>query len=61
MKKFVLGAAFALVASTAVAGSVAPPVIQDVVIVNESTSSVDHSFLPPVFFLISVLATAAVL
>ena len=55
MKKVVLGAAFALVASTALAGSVAPPVIEDAVIVDQAaTSSVNHHVLPPVMFLLSV-------
>ena len=55
MKKLILGAAFALVASSAVAGSVAPPIMEDTVIVEQtSTSSVDHAFLPPLMFLISV-------
>lgn len=55
MKKIVLGAAFALVASTALAGSVAPPIIEDAVIVEQtSTSSVSQDFLPPLLFLISV-------
>jgi len=57
MKKLVLGAAFALVATAAVAGSVAPPIIEDIVIIDQAaTSSVDHNFLPPAFFLISVVA-----
>ena len=55
MKKLVLGAAFALVASTAIAGSVAPPIIEDAVIIETTaTSSVNHHILPPVMFLLSV-------
>jgi len=55
MKKLVLGAAFAPLASAAVAGSVAPPIVEDVVIVEQTaTSSVSHDFLPPLMFLISV-------
>lgn len=58
MKKLVLSAAFALVASTAVAGSIAPPIVEDVVIVEQTTSSVNHAFLPPLIFLISVASAA---
>lgn len=55
MKKLVLGAAFALVASTAVAGSVAPPILEDAVIIEQAaTSSVSHHIIPPALFLISV-------
>ena len=55
MKKLVLGAAFALVASTAVAGSVAPPIMEDTVIIETTaTSSVSHHIIPPLLFLISV-------
>jgi hypothetical protein len=55
MKKLILGAAFALVATSAVAGSVAPPVMEhDVIVEQAATSSVNHHILPPVLFLISV-------
>ena len=55
MKKLILGAAFALVATSAVAGSVAPPIIEPTVIVDQAaTSSVNHHILPPVLFLITV-------
>ena len=55
MKKLILGAAFALAVSAATAGSVAPPIIeQDVVIEQAATSSVSHHIMPPAFFLISV-------
>ncbi len=62
MKKVVLGAAFALVASTAIAGSVAPPIIEDTVIIEQAaTSSVSHHIIPPMLFLISVGAALWVL
>ncbi len=55
MKKLVLGAAFALVATSAIAGSVAPPIIEDTVIIETTaSSSVNHHILPPVIFLLSV-------
>jgi len=55
MKKLVLVAAFALVASASVAGSVAPPIIEDAVIIEQaSTSSVSHHIIPPALFLLSV-------
>ncbi len=62
MKKLILGAAFALVATSAVAGSVAPPIIEDTVIIDQAaTSSVNHAIIPPVLFLISVGAAMLVL
>ena len=60
MKKLILGAAFALVATSAVAGSVAPPIVEAPVIIEQSaTSSVNHHILPPVLFLISIGAAIA--
>ncbi|OIP82817.1 MAG: hypothetical protein AUK37_08385 [Rhodobacterales bacterium CG2_30_65_12] len=57
MKKLLLGAAFALVASTAMAGSIAGPVIEPEVIVQQAaTSSVNQHIIPPAFFLLSVAA-----
>lgn len=61
MKKLVLGAAFALAASTAMAGSLADPVIeQDIVIEQAATSSVNQHILPPLLFVLAV-ASAMVL
>lgn len=55
MKKLVLGSAFALVASTAMAGSLAGPVVEPEVIVQQaSTSSVNQHIIPPAFFVIAV-------
>jgi len=55
MKKLVLGAAFALVASSAMAGSIAEPVMQPEVIIEQAQgSSVNHHILPPLIFLLSV-------
>ncbi len=62
MKKLVLGAAFALVATASVAGSVAPPIIEDTVIIEQSsTSSANHHILPPLLFLMSVGASLMLL
>ena len=62
MKKLVLGAAFALVATSAVAGSVAPPIIEDTVIIEQAaTSSVNHHILPPLLFVLAVGASMALL
>ncbi|GGD20670.1 hypothetical protein GCM10011358_01540 [Sinisalibacter lacisalsi] len=55
MKKLVLGAAFALAASTAMAGSVAEPVLdQEIIIEQAPASSVNHHILPPLFFVLFV-------
>lgn len=61
MKKLVLGAAFALAANAAMAGSLAEPIIAEEVIVEQAaTSSVNQHILPPLFFLMFV-ATGALL
>lgn len=58
MKKFVLGAAFAFVASTAMAGSIAGPVVEpDVIVQQASTSSVNQHIIPPAFFVIAVVTS----
>lgn len=58
MKKFVLAAAFAVAASSAVAGSIAVPVVEPEVIVQQaSTSSVNQHILPPALFVLSVAAS----
>ncbi|GKY86609.1 hypothetical protein [Sinisalibacter aestuarii] len=55
MKKLVLGAVFAAAASAATAGSLAEPVIEaDVVVQQAATSSVNQHVIPPAFFVISV-------
>ena len=62
MKKLILGAAFALVASTAFAGSVAPPIIEDTVIIEQAaTSSVSHHLIPAMLFVIAVGGALALL
>lgn len=62
MKKVILGVAFALAATAATAGSVAPPVMEDAVIVDQTaTSSVSHHILPPLLFVLSVGAAALAL
>lgn len=55
MKKLVLGAAFALVASTAVAGTVAPPVMEPAIVIEQAAgSSVNQHLLPPILFILAV-------
>ena len=55
MKKLVLGAAFALVASSAMAGSLAGPVLdQQIIIESAPVSSIDQHLLVPLFFIIAV-------
>ncbi len=55
MKKFVLGAAFAVAATSAMAGSLAEPVTdQEVIVQQTSTSSVNQHIIPPALFIISV-------
>lgn len=59
MKKFVLGAVFSAFATTAMAGSIAGPVVEEDIIVQQAaTSSVNQHILPPalfVFFVASAL------
>jgi hypothetical protein len=55
MKKIVLGAVFAAFATTAMAGSLAGPVVEEDIIVQQAaTSSVNHHIIPPAMFVISV-------
>jgi len=55
MKKLILGAAFALAANTAFAGSIAEPMIEPTIVVEQaSSSSVNHGVLVPVMFLLFV-------
>lgn len=55
MKKFVLSAAFAVAATSAMAGSLAEPVMdQEVIVQQTSTSSVNQHIIPPALFIISV-------
>ena len=55
MRKLLLGAAFALAATTATAGSIEGPVVeQDVIIEMAPTSSINHHLLPPLFFVLAV-------
>lgn len=60
MKKLVLGAAFALTASSAMAGSLADPVVEPEVIVEQAaTSSMNQHILPPLFFVLLVAGALA--
>ncbi|MEJ1997554.1 MAG: hypothetical protein P8X76_05220 [Maritimibacter sp.] len=60
MKKLVLGAAFALAASSAMAGSLADPIVEPEIIVEQAaTSSVNQHFLPPLFFVLIVAGAIA--
>lgn len=53
MKKLVLATVFALAASSAMAGSIAGPVIeQDVVIQQAASSSVNQNIIPPALFVV---------
>jgi lipid-A-disaccharide synthase-like uncharacterized protein len=62
MKKFVLSAVFALAATSAMAGSIAGPILDEEVIVQQAaTSSVNQHILPPAFFLISVATSLLLL
>lgn len=55
MKKLVLGAAFALVATTAVAGTVAPPMMEPAILIEQASgSSVNQHLLPPLLFVLAV-------
>jgi hypothetical protein len=55
MKKLVLGAAFALVAATAVAGTVAPPMMEPAILIEQASgSSVNQHLLPPILFVLAV-------
>jgi len=55
MRKLLLGAAFALAASSATAGSIEGPIVdQDIIIEQAPTSSINHHILPPLFFVLMV-------
>lgn len=55
MKKIALGLALAVVATAASAGALTDPIIeQDIIIETAAASSVDHSILPPLIFLMFV-------
>jgi hypothetical protein len=55
MKKLVLGAVLALAANAAMAGSLAEPVVEPEVVVQQAAaSSVDQAILPPLLFVIFV-------
>lgn len=55
MKKYILGAAFVLVAGAAVAGTVAPPVMEPAVVIEQASgSSVNQHLLPPILFILAV-------
>ena len=58
MKKFVLAAALTAAASTAMAGSLADPIIEAPVIVEEASSSSGGVWLP-IFLLVLVAAAVA--
>jgi hypothetical protein len=62
MKKLVLSVAFALTASAAMAGSVAPPAVTPEVVVQQAaTSSVDQGILVPILFVVMVGSAWALL
>ncbi|MGH1369768.1 MAG: hypothetical protein ACRBCL_14235 [Maritimibacter sp.] len=53
MKKIALGLALTLVATAATAGALSDPIIeQDIIVQTAANSSIDHSVLPPLIFLI---------
>ena len=55
MKKLVLATAFALAASSATAGSLSDPIIeQEVIIEQAATSSINQHILPPLMFVMMV-------
>lgn len=58
MKKFVLAAALTVVASSAFAGSLADPIIEAPVIVEEASSS-SAGILVPILLLVLVAAAVA--
>ncbi len=58
MKKFVLAAALTVVASSAFAGSIADPIIEAPIIVEEATSS-SAGYIVPILLLVLVAAAVA--
>lgn len=58
MKKFVLAAALTVVASSAFAGSIADPIIEAPVIVEETTGS-SAGYIVPLLLLVLVAAAVA--
>ena len=56
MKKLILATAFGLAASTALAGSYNPPVVDEVVIVEDTASSTGVSWIVPSLTVLILLA-----
>ena len=56
MKKLLLTAAFCATASTAFAGSYQPPIVDEVIIVEDTASSASHAWLVPVTLVLILLA-----
>lgn len=55
MTKVFLGAALALVATSAVAGTIVDPIMDQAVIMQDTASSTfNHAIIPPIFFLLFV-------
>ncbi|MBV7379727.1 hypothetical protein [Maritimibacter dapengensis] len=54
MKKLAIGLTLALVATAASAGALVEPIMEQEVIVQSTSSSVDHGIIPPIFFLLFV-------
>ncbi len=57
MKKLALAAVFAATASTAFAGGLSDPIIEEPVIIEETSSSAGGYIIPLIFLLIAVGAT----
>lgn len=55
MKKIALGLALGLIASSAMAGALIEPVMeQEIIVESTAASSFDHGIIPPIFFLLFV-------
>ena len=58
MKKFALAAAFSLAATTAFAGNLSDPIIEDVVIADDTSSSAGGILVPLLFLIVAAAAAS---
>ena len=58
MKKLLLASAFAAASTAAFAGSYSEPVVEPVVIIEDTASSSSHAWVTPVMIVLIILALA---
>lgn len=57
MKKILAAAAIAAIATSATAGSYSDPIIEPIIIIEDASSSFDHSWLVPMLFILILLTS----